>query len=91
MRLFRGGQAQKARQTERNRATGKKEMIRVENLVKRYGTNYALDDISFEINDYGVPLPVAVELTASQRSEEVHRSVREDLGIAEENIRWRIG
>ena len=48
-------------------------------------------DISFEINDYGVPLPVAVELTASQRSEEVHRSVREDLGIAEENIRWRIG
>ena len=24
-------------------------MIRVENLVKRYGTNYALDDVSFEI------------------------------------------
>ena len=26
-------------------------MIRVENLVKRYGTNYALDDISFEISE----------------------------------------
>ena len=26
-------------------------MIRVENLVKRYGTNYALDDISFEIGE----------------------------------------
>ena len=26
-------------------------MIRVENLVKRYGTNYALDDVSFQINE----------------------------------------
>ena len=26
-------------------------MIRVENLVKRYGTNYALDDVSFEIGE----------------------------------------
>ncbi len=26
-------------------------MIRVENLVKRYGSNYALDDISFEIGE----------------------------------------
>ena len=28
-----------------------KAMIRVENLVKRYGNNYALDDISFEIGE----------------------------------------
>ena len=26
-------------------------MIKVENLVKRYGTNYALDDVSFHINE----------------------------------------
>ncbi len=26
-------------------------MIKVENLVKRYGTNYALNDVSFEINE----------------------------------------
>ena len=26
-------------------------MIKVENLVKRYGTNYALDDVSFEIGE----------------------------------------
>ena len=26
-------------------------MIKVENLVKRYGSNYALDDISFEIGE----------------------------------------
>ena len=26
-------------------------MIRVENLVKRYGSNYALDDVSFEIGE----------------------------------------
>lgn len=26
-------------------------MIKVENLVKRYGTNYALDDVSFEISE----------------------------------------
>ena len=48
-------------------------------------------DIVFEINEDGVPLPVAAELTASQRSEAIHRCVREELGIAEENIRWRIG
>ena len=66
-------------------------MIQVTDLTKQYGKITAVNHISFEINDYGVPLPVAVELTASQRSEEVHRSVREDLGISEENIRWRIG
>ena len=26
-------------------------MIKVQNLVKRYGTNYALDDVSFEIKE----------------------------------------
>ena len=47
--------------------------------------------ITLAVNDEGVPLPVAAELTAPRRSEEVHRCVREELGIAEENIRWRIG
>ncbi len=28
-----------------------RKMIKVENLVKRYGTNYALNDVSFEIKD----------------------------------------
>ena len=48
-------------------------------------------NITFETNGDGVPLPIAVELTAPQRSEEVHRCVRESLGVAEENIRWRLG
>ena len=26
-------------------------MVKVENLVKRYGTNYALSDVSFEIGE----------------------------------------
>ena len=26
-------------------------MIKVENLVKRYGSNYALNDVSFEIGE----------------------------------------
>ena len=26
-------------------------MIKIENLVKRYGANYALDDISFTVNE----------------------------------------
>ena len=30
---------------------GNLEMIKVEHLVKRYGTNYALNDVSFEINE----------------------------------------
>ena len=33
------------------RETETKKMIKVENLVKRYGSNYALDDISFEIGE----------------------------------------
>ena len=28
-----------------------KKMVKVENLVKRYGSNYALNDISFEIGE----------------------------------------
>ena len=85
--------------TDEFRKTGQEswESLIEEELVSYIETRAAEEgiscavDISFEINDDGVPLPVAVELTAPQRSEEVHRSVREDLGIAEENIRWRIG
>lgn len=32
-------------------STGLDSMIKVENLVKRYGTNYALNDVSFEIGE----------------------------------------
>lgn len=48
-------------------------------------------EITLRCNEEGVPLPVAAVLTAKRRSEEVHRCVREELGIAEENIQWRIG
>lgn len=38
--------------TEGNRLrSGREQMIKVENLVKRYGQNYAVNDISFEIGE----------------------------------------
>lgn len=61
----------------------------IETRAAEAGISCAVD-ITLEINEDGVPLPVAAELTAAQRSETVHRCVREELGIAEENIRWRI-
>ncbi len=37
--------------TERNATQPKGAIVKVEGLVKRYGSNYALDDISFEIGE----------------------------------------
>ena len=62
----------------------------IETKAREAGVSCGVN-IRFETNEDGVPLPVAAELTAPQRSEEIHRCVREELGIAEENIRWRFG
>lgn len=62
----------------------------IETRAEEAGISCAVN-ITFATNEDGVPLPIAVDLTAPQRSEEVHRYVRESLGIAEENIRWRLG
>ena len=41
----------RAHQKERRAYALEKNMIKVENLVKRYGNNYALNDVSFEIGE----------------------------------------
>jgi len=43
--------AQTKRTQKGSRVCGDKTMVKVENLVKRYGHNYALNDISFEIGE----------------------------------------
>ena len=46
--------------------------------------------LRFGADGDGLPLPEEVEITAEERNEELHRFVRQELGIADERIRWRI-
>lgn len=73
------------------------ETLIAEELVSYIETRAAQEGIhctvrvTLDEGEDGVPRPCRIELTASQRSETLHRCIREDLGMTEEQIQWRIG
>jgi ABC-2 type transport system ATP-binding protein len=77
-------------------------MIKVENLVKRYGTNYALNDVSFEIGEgeivgllgpNGAGKSTAMNILTGYLSSTAGRVLVDDLNVLDEPlaVKRRIG
>ena len=47
--------------------------------------------VTLEETTEGIPLPASVELMGAERNEKLHRALQEELGLTEEQIRWRSG